>query len=142
MRIERKGIVRTGEIHDAIHNHRRRFQDPGSLGVKDPLRLQVRGILWSDLGKAAEASAGVVAVVGRPVVFDGAGRSAARKDWQPKPHAQTTNKHTRRSFMRSVPLIAHGNQYLSQCSAIGAIAIDEVNRNSGYFLICINRLVE
>ncbi len=70
LRVESKRIVRPGEVHDAIHHHRRRFQYAGGLGVKDPLRLQMGNILGSDLGKTAEAPACVVAVVRRPIVFD------------------------------------------------------------------------
>src|SRR5271165_4268277 len=60
--IKSEGIVRPGEVHDAIHNYRRRLQNAGSLGMKDPLRLQVGNILGSDLGKTAEAPARVVAI--------------------------------------------------------------------------------
>ena len=38
--------------------------------MKDPLRLQMTGILRSDLGETAETPSGVVAVVRRPVVFN------------------------------------------------------------------------
>ena len=44
--------------------------------------------------------------------------------------------------MRSTTFIVDGNEYLSQRSAIGTIAIDEVNRNPGYVLVCRNGLVE
>src|ERR1700677_3018179 len=79
LRIEREGIVRAGKVHDAIYNHWRRFQDPGSFGMKDPLRLKVCGILGSDLSEAAEAAAGIVSVVSGPIVFDGAGNLLRRK---------------------------------------------------------------
>src|SRR6202051_3205776 len=36
--------------------------------------------------------------------------------------------------MRSMALIIHGNEYLSQGSAIDTAGVDEVNRNPGYLL--------
>ncbi len=38
----------------------------------------------------------------------------------------------RASFMRSVPFLVDSNEYLSQGSAINALAIDEVNRNTAH----------
>src|ERR1700733_8859896 len=70
LRIQCEGVVRAGEVHDAIHHYRRRFEYAWGFGMKDPLRLQVANVLRSDLGKAAEALASVVAVVHWPIVFD------------------------------------------------------------------------
>ncbi len=42
--------------------------------MKDPLRLQLAGILECDLGEAAKAPSGVVAIVRRPIVLYGLGR--------------------------------------------------------------------
>ncbi len=44
--------------------------------------------------------------------------------------------------MRLASLIVDGNEHLSQRSAISTIAIDEVNRNPGYVLVGVNRLVK
>ena len=70
LRVERKGIVRAGEVHDAIHHHGRRFKDARRSGMKDPLRLQLPGILRSDPAKTAVTLSGVVTVVRRPVVLN------------------------------------------------------------------------
>src|ERR1700677_3187507 len=79
LRIEREGIVRAGKVHDAIYNHWRRFQDPGSFGMKDPLGLKVCAILRSDLSEAAEAAAAIVSVVIGPIVFDASGNLLRKK---------------------------------------------------------------
>src|ERR1700735_3317986 len=55
---------------------------------------------------------------------------------------QKTNTHSRSSFMRLTGLTVDGNEYLSQCSAIGATGIDQVNRNPGYVSVGGNGLMK
>jgi hypothetical protein len=71
--IEGERVVRSGEVHDSIHDHGCGFEHAGSLGMKDPLRLQLACILRCDLGEAAKAPTGVVAVVRGPIVLYGLG---------------------------------------------------------------------
>src|SRR2546430_14218573 len=67
LRIESIGIVGGGDKHESVENHRRDFQAIRIGRVKDPLRAQLPDILNLDLIEAAEAAAGIIPMVGKPI---------------------------------------------------------------------------
>ena len=61
------GIIRNGDEHDAVDHDGRDFECVGLGGVKNPLPTQLVHVGRGDLIQAREATAGVVAIVGRPI---------------------------------------------------------------------------
>src|SRR5207244_11767940 len=62
--IESVSIVGGSRKHYAVHNHRCNFQAVLVCGVKDPLGSQLSDVSRVDLGQAAVAAPGVIAIVG------------------------------------------------------------------------------
>jgi hypothetical protein len=59
-------VIRRREVQDAANLERRRFDGAGSRKIVDPGQAEMFDVGGIDLGQAAEAAPGVVAVVGRP----------------------------------------------------------------------------
>src|ERR1700731_184115 len=67
LRIQRKGIVRGSDKHEAIERHRRDFQAIRIRRVEYPLCAQLPDILRIDLLEAAEPAARVIPIVRKPI---------------------------------------------------------------------------
>src|ERR1700678_849232 len=64
------GIIRAGNIHDAGDNYGCNFESTRVSAMKDPLRPQLRNVLWRHLAETDVPSTGIVSVVGKPIVLD------------------------------------------------------------------------
>ena len=70
LRIDGPGLVRDGEVHDAINNQRRAFDGQAVRG-KGPGEREGLHIGDVDFIQRAEAAAREVAVIGGPLIADG-----------------------------------------------------------------------
>ncbi len=73
LRVQSIHIVGSGDDHESVYYHRGDFHIVRSVRVENPLSAQLRDIFYVYLVKATEALPGVVAVVGEPIIRDGAG---------------------------------------------------------------------
>src|SRR4029077_2987387 len=67
LRIQRIGIVRGGDKHEAVEYHRRDFQAIRVGRMEYPLREQLSDISGLDLIEAAKSAAPLILVVGQPI---------------------------------------------------------------------------
>ena len=69
--VEGKCVVGGGGEHNSVHDNRGNFEGAGIRRVEDPLGAKLRDIGSIDFAKSAVAAAGVVAIVGEPIIGDG-----------------------------------------------------------------------
>src|ERR1051326_3889691 len=65
--VERVGIIRRSNEHDAFENGRSDFEVRRATNVKNPFRTERRDLCRRDLIQGAEATAGVVAIIRGPI---------------------------------------------------------------------------
>ncbi len=81
-RIEREGVVGGSDVHNAAHDDRRDFEALRVSGMENPRSLHFYDVSDIDFLQTAEAAAGVVAVVGRPVCADGLSQQIVVADFR------------------------------------------------------------
>src|SRR5579864_6829365 len=69
-RIQSKGIVCRGDVHDPVDDHRSCFETLRIARMEDPRGAQLRNVLWIDFVQTTEAAPCVVAVIGSPICAD------------------------------------------------------------------------
>src|SRR6266850_2670735 len=73
-RVERVGIVRGGHKHHAPDDYRRYLKIAHVAHMKDPLRFQLADIGRCNFRQTAEASSGIISVIGKPIFTGGRGQ--------------------------------------------------------------------
>src|SRR5262249_19813776 len=66
--IQCEGIISCRHKHHSVHDHWSHFKKIGVAGMEHPLRAQLRYVALIDLRELGVTLAGIIAVIGRPVL--------------------------------------------------------------------------